>query len=317
MTRLRWVFLCAFLSAGCGPTLDVRPNPGPFDGGLRYYLPKPYLLVEPATAEATGKDAADKVARPRGDLFKISLQYLPDFSEEYALSVRTGLGTCKTKLTLEHGWNLTSVDVDCDSKTSDNISAITNLLKAAAPDGVIAGPKSKGSDESTPRGGAPSTPGGATHEFFVAASNVPVGYYESVIGTDSCTGKKQLYGFRYVGFIPFGSCPINPVGSAAASCTDGSMQLYGLVFERGAMTFKPIAYEIQANTSRVPVQVNQTEVREEKTPPTVTTIQTSKPAAQGSASGPVQAGLPANSRPSEKTSKGATVQKDPINLLVR
>jgi hypothetical protein len=82
---------------------------------------------------------------------------------------------------------------------------------------------------------------------------VPVGYYESVVGPDPYSGKKQLYRFRYVGFIPFATCPINPTGSAAACCADGSMPLYGLVFERGIMTFKPLGYEIQSDNTLVPV----------------------------------------------------------------
>jgi hypothetical protein len=254
MNRLAWLCGSVLLCVGCKTAIDVKPNPGPGDGGFRYYLPKPYLLIEPVATEAGAKDGA----RPRGDLFKVSLQYLPDFSEQQAVSVRTGLGAAKVKLTLEQGWNLTAVDVDCDSKVSDNLNAVANLLKAATPDGQTAGPKSKGIEYNP--GGTPSrNPDGATHEFFVTASNVPMGYYEAVLGPDPYSGKKQLYGFRYVGFIPYASCPIAPTGMAPGCCADGSMPLYGLVFERGVMTFKQLDNVISANNQRVEVQVSRTE----------------------------------------------------------
>jgi hypothetical protein len=253
MKSLAWLCGSVLLCAGCTPTLDVRPNPGPGDGGFRYYLPKPYVLVEPVAMEAGAKDGA----RPRGDLFKVSLQYLPDFAEQQAVNVRTGLGAAKVKLTLEQGWNLTAVDVDCDSKVSDNLNAVANLLKAATPDGQTAGSKSKGIEDG-PGGTTWRKPDGATHEFFVTASNVPIGYYEAVLGPDPYSGKKQLYGFRYVGFIPYASCPIAPTGMESACCADGSMPLYGLVFERGVMTFKRLENVIDPNNQRVPVQLSDT-----------------------------------------------------------
>jgi hypothetical protein len=211
------------------------------------------LLVEPLPTEAGAKDGA----RPRGDLFKVSLQYLPDFSEQQAVSVRTGLGAAKLKLTLEHGWNLTSVDMEGDSKFSDNLSAIANLVGAATPGGQTADSKGKGI-EGSPGETSWRKPDGATHEFLVAASNVPIGYYEAVLGPAPYSGKKQLYGFRYAGFIPYTSCPIAPTGMAPACCDNGSMPLYGLVFEHGLMTFKRLEDVSVADNQRVPVEVSYT-----------------------------------------------------------
>ena len=36
----------------------------------------------------------------------------------------------------------------------------------------------------------------------ILATNIPFGFYEAVIARDP-KGKKQLYGWRYVGFMPF------------------------------------------------------------------------------------------------------------------
>jgi hypothetical protein len=303
MTRQSW--LCAFvlLSCGCTPALDVLRNPGPHDAGLRYYRPKPYLLVEPVAADAGGKDGAEKGCGPRGDLFKISLEYLPDFSEEYAVNVRTGLGACKTKLTLEHGWNLTAVDLDYESKASDNVNAAANLLKAAVPDGPGAIARGSGQSNST----------GATHQFCVRASNVPIGYYESVIGPDPCSGKKQLFGFRYVGFIPFASCPINPTGGTTGCCADGSMPLYGLVFERGVMTFKPLGYEIQPDNTLI--QVTKTEAHVEKAEQTAMNANLSTAPSRAPSSGRVPLARRPEEHASTKPSANAPARPATIRVL--
>jgi hypothetical protein len=291
------------LSCGCTPALDVLPNPGPHETGLRYYRPKPYLLVEPVAADTGRKDGAENGGGPRGDIFKISLEYLPDFSEEYAINVRTGLGACKTKLTLEHGWNLTSVDLDFDSKASDNVNAAANLLKAAAPDGL----------GGVPRGSPQSNAGAAPREFYVTASNVPIGYYESVIGPDPCSGGKHLYGFRYVGFIPFASCPPSPTGSAAPCCADGSMPLFGLVFERGVMTFKPLGYEIQSDNTLV--AVTKTEAHVEKPNPPGTNIQKSSAPLRASSPGPVQLVPRPDPRSSKKSSTNGPANPAAIRVF--
>jgi hypothetical protein len=234
MSQFRALCALAILCAGCKPGIDVRQNPGPTDLGVRFYRPKPYLWIEPVSGDAA-KDVPPKDAGldPRGSLFKVSLQYLPDFSEEYSARVRTGWGTSQVKLTLENGWNLTSIDQNLDSKTAENVGAVTNLLKSMAPQGLIPGAAS--------RDLPPSVPGEPARAFLVRGSNVPVGYYESVIARDPASGRKRLYGFRYVGFLPFTPCPIEPAGEWHACCDDESMPLYGLVFERGVMTFKPLA----------------------------------------------------------------------------
>ena len=89
----------------------------------------------------------------------------------------------------------------------------------------------------------------------VPASNVPIGLYEAVI-SKGCDGKKRLYGFRYVGFMPYSACPLESCGGETRPCFDG--QVYGLVFDGKQMTFKLLqgipeglgtkpAYEIDEN----------------------------------------------------------------------
>ena len=63
------ITICMFagLLAGCS-SVSVIKDPGPGDRGIRYYRPKPYLLVTPA--DATGR------------MVKLKIEYLPDYSEE-------------------------------------------------------------------------------------------------------------------------------------------------------------------------------------------------------------------------------------------
>src|SRR5262249_10468075 len=61
------------------------------DTGIRYWRPKPYLLVTPAD--------------PTGRMVNLKLEYLPDFSEEYSLHLRG-----KASVALKDGWNLVGVN---------------------------------------------------------------------------------------------------------------------------------------------------------------------------------------------------------------
>jgi hypothetical protein len=72
----------------------------------------------------------------------------------------------------------------------------------------------------------------------VRATNVPLGYYESVLGRDA-RGRKRLYGFRYVGFLPYAHCPQAMGGVECNPCE--TADLYGLVFENDTMVFRRLS----------------------------------------------------------------------------
>ena len=210
--QLAGVLVLTVLAAGCTPRTFVRKDPQPCDRGVRYYRPKPYLKVAPHV---------DKQGKPSDMFVSVDLAYLPDFSEEYSIHVRSGLGTNDTSITLDQGWNLTQLNVDIDSKTAENVEAVGSLLSGAAD--FAAAAKASVTDD----------------RFIVQATNVPIGYYEAVIGKHC--GRKQLFGFRYVGFLPFSACPQVAYGSPDCfECHADSHQIYGLVFENGVMTFKSL-----------------------------------------------------------------------------
>ncbi len=231
------VFLCVLALAcisGCAPRTVVRKNPCDNDRGIRFYRPKPYLLVTPGSEITSVEDQAKKTITTKkgvgnSDQFvTIKLEYLPDFAEEYAIEVKPGLGTNNTVVNLEDGWNLTTVDQKLDAKFDENLGAVTELAKV-----VVGGVGNKATMSIVGGGSGPDLP-----ELVVSATDVPIGYYESVIGMHN--GKKRLYGWRYVGFAPYLQCPAEGRGASCLDCnTEG--EVFGLVFRNGIMTFAPLS----------------------------------------------------------------------------
>ncbi len=196
--------------SGCLPKTYVKKNPCDNDRGIRYYRPKPYLSIEPML---------DRQGVPVPGYVTISHVVMPDFSEEYSIHVRSGLGVNNTSIKLENGWNLTAIDVKVDSQFDENIDAAAALIKALPIATAGAG-------------------GGKESATTVRAVNVPIGLYESVISTGS-DGKKRLYGFRYVGFMPYAACPIESGGLECQTCHSDTV--YALTFnQEGAMEFRPL-----------------------------------------------------------------------------
>lgn len=198
-------------AGGCLPSTKIHKNPGDRDRGVRFYRPKPYLFVRPMV---------DASGRPVRGFVTLETMMLPDFSEEYSIHVRSGLGTNATKISLTDGWRLDGLNVELESQTDETIEAMAEL--AGAVPTLTSG---NGSDDA----------------MAVPATNVPLGYYEAVVsrGPDC---KKRLYGFRYVGFMPYAACPVESGGIEARGCHPHA--IYGLVFAGGTMRFKPLAETI-------------------------------------------------------------------------
>jgi len=63
--------------------------------------------------------------------------------------------------------------------------------------------------------------------------DAPFGYYESVFWHDAC-GKKHLYGWRYIGFMPFNSCPVQACPNIHDAHCDDPDQFWALIPTSGA-----------------------------------------------------------------------------------
>jgi hypothetical protein len=104
-----------FMITGCSGVRIVKiTSENPYQEGLRFYRPHPYLWVT--------KDKAK-------DNLQGSIIWLPNKNEEYVIRVKSGMGSVDAKFTLENGWNLTGLNEIRDSKTPEMITALTGSLK--------------------------------------------------------------------------------------------------------------------------------------------------------------------------------------------
>lgn len=220
--------LCVVTCGGCATT-TVKRLECEDECGLRFYRSKPYLLIKPADAAGP-----DKVS--------MSIEYLPDFKEEYVVQPYAGMGINETSVTLNPNGTLASMNVKLDSQFDENIKAFTDLAKAI-PTG-----------QSTPTNRMVQDVNPA---ITLTAYRVPLGLYEAVVsrGPDGC---KRLYGWRYVGFAPFAQCPTESGGLAHTDCSE---VLYGLVNIEGAMVFAELP---EIASKQVKVNIVKTEAPDGK-----------------------------------------------------
>jgi hypothetical protein len=126
------IAVCAAVSViatGCA-AVDVQRVQSYNQPGIRYWRPAPYIALQPAANNATKCEA--------------KIVMLPDKSEEYAITVNTGLwGSASANPTLQDGWNLTGLDAKADSKTADVLASFASFVKAVAPNGLY-GPDAGG-----------------------------------------------------------------------------------------------------------------------------------------------------------------------------
>lgn len=272
--KFQWKAACAFCAAlmfvGCTRVV-VKKDPGYDDKGFRYYRPKPYLFITPGTSggggpstfsiqqgkpleiktgqtgnaegiaqagyqltdtdpDVTDANTFQKLSAPGApqapSKISIDLVYMPDFAEEYSVELKPGLGVGELSMELEDGWKLTSVGIKTDQQVDEIISSVAEVVEAGG--GLIP----KGAEETY-------APEGQVGPHGIYATNVPFGFYEAVIACDPC-GRKQLYGWRYVGFMPFQSCPTQPCGMQTVGCETDVGTIFGLVWVNGILQFAEI-----------------------------------------------------------------------------
>src|SRR5271157_5202395 len=227
--------ICVFagLLAGCS-SVSVIKNPGPEDSGIRFYRPKPYLLVTPA--DATGR------------MVKLKIEYLPDYSEEYSVHPQ---GKKPPQVQLKDGWNLVAVGGPAPPEKPEEApppAAPVDPMKV--PEYVVA---------------ASNVPIGLYEAVFDTTCGKKylkgwryIGF--SALGGGSPIGSDPSCAHRPKGPAGFGgpdgsgdttqsSGDTSPNGPAGFGGPDGSTPgagssiqgpLYGLVFFNGVMTFRQL-----------------------------------------------------------------------------
>jgi hypothetical protein len=114
MKRFCFLTILLFFISSCAGVRIVKiTHENPYEEGIRFYAPYPYLWV---TKDTSGN-------------LQATIVWLPNKSEEYAIKVKSGIGSIDTKFTLENGWNLTQFGQTMDSKTPELITALTGSLK--------------------------------------------------------------------------------------------------------------------------------------------------------------------------------------------
>jgi hypothetical protein len=165
----------------------------------------------------------------------MEIKYLPDYNEEYSIKLRPGIGTGSLGINLQDGWNLTSVNMQTDQKLPELLTSLGGLI------GAVTG---KGGNASGGSGGTTKGGGGASDTFVIVDTrpDVPLGFYEPIVASDP-NGRKSLFGWRYVGFMPFAGCAVTPCPETkVVTCTDAD--LYGLIATSDSIKFARL-HEIQ------------------------------------------------------------------------
>lgn len=171
-----WALFASVLSLTACAKVSVTPldaygNRTSQAEGLRYYLPKPYLLVmavpggstqagsadatpqvdlngKPGAAPATGNAAPTAAQTPSANAaapaagntsyqaasaqYVAKLIYLPDYNHPMAVSESSGLfGTASMAAALQDGWQLTSLQGNSDAKVAETLTALASLVSAA------------------------------------------------------------------------------------------------------------------------------------------------------------------------------------------
>jgi hypothetical protein len=101
------------LLSGCATVKFYNDASLKNETGLRFYSPKPYLLVEYLGTKTVN--------------LKTSIFYLPDLEDPQYIRIKPGIGSSALKLELSNGI-LTSYGLTTDTKMPETLGKITDLL---------------------------------------------------------------------------------------------------------------------------------------------------------------------------------------------
>lgn len=109
------------------------------EAGVRFYRPTPYVwitrtqpsdkvnvvTVEEKKGEKTTKSTVSLDTEPG---YSATIVVLPDFSQEYIIQWNAGIGSVNPHFELSDGWNLKAFDSKVETKTAENIQAVTGTI---------------------------------------------------------------------------------------------------------------------------------------------------------------------------------------------
>ena len=116
--RLPFVVLALAMSGGTTGCSHVAVRQltaeRPYDGGVRFYRPWPYLLV-----------TVDK-----NETVQAEILYLPDLSQEYAVEPLVRFGSVEMDASFADGWQLTKLGASADPQLAKTLDAVAGLVSA-------------------------------------------------------------------------------------------------------------------------------------------------------------------------------------------
>ena len=144
------LYVIGIVLYGCAGMDVAKVDKNGYPNGFVYYLPHPYLLVtnvaskiegqnstqkkNPTKTGATGRNSTSTAGdnQQKTSELEYKIIYLPDMSQKYAVTIRSGLGSVNTSMKFEDGWKLTEVGGIVDTKIPETLNAISGLMTAAA-----------------------------------------------------------------------------------------------------------------------------------------------------------------------------------------
>lgn len=139
------VIASAVVLCGCAGVSVTHVPPGDVSPGVHFTRSRPYLLISKQIKAGSGKTTLEETntseKAPATIEYSSSIVYLPDPSQEYTVTLQSGLGSANGSVKLADGWMLTEFGATADSKTTNLVSTaatlagtvITAAAKAAAP----------------------------------------------------------------------------------------------------------------------------------------------------------------------------------------
>jgi len=144
------VALSCTLMACASLTVRRVPQPETETTGVRFYRPRPYLLVTESAAQKSGDQKTNSLSdaavngnlldlrgggdpkEPAPQQLSVQIVWLPDYSQEYQIIAKPGIGSVTFNPSLKDGWNLSSLSATVDTKTAEILTAVGGLITAAA-----------------------------------------------------------------------------------------------------------------------------------------------------------------------------------------
>jgi len=121
MLRLVMLVTLGVLVSGCATAEIKKIDPDSDAEGLRFFQPRPYLLVSAKTVDSTSVEYTTEIV------------WLPDYSEAYVVKPSGRIGKADLTVTLTNGWNLTNFTLNRDASVptvvDETIGTLVSLLK--------------------------------------------------------------------------------------------------------------------------------------------------------------------------------------------